>query len=45
MPLPLSGCGPRREESLAYREAQKGNSRLITNEVSDAVAIDEQDEH
>jgi hypothetical protein len=33
------------EEWLARRDAQQGNSRLITNDVSDAVAIDEQDEH
>ena len=33
-----------REEWLAQRDAQQGNSRLITNDVSDAV-LDEQDEH
>src|SRR5262249_47443086 len=32
------------EEWLAHRDAQQGNSRLITDEVSDAVAIDEQDQ-
>ena len=34
-----------REDSLSCVEAQKGSSRLITSDVSDAVAIDEQDEH
>jgi hypothetical protein len=33
------------EEWLAHRDAQQGNSRLITNDVSDAVVIDEQNEH
>jgi hypothetical protein len=33
------------EEWLANREAQQGNSRLITNDVSDAVVIDEEEEH
>jgi hypothetical protein len=33
------------EEWLASRDAQPGNSRLITNDVSDAVVIDERDEH
>jgi len=33
------------EEWLARRDAQQAKSRLITNEVSDAVIIDEQDEH
>jgi hypothetical protein len=33
-------------EWLASRDAQQGgNSRLVTNDVSDAVVIDEQDEH
>jgi hypothetical protein len=32
------------EEWLAHRDAQQGNSRLITQDVSDAVVIDEQDE-
>ena len=33
------------EEWLARRDAQPGNSRLITNDVTNAVVIDEQDEH
>jgi len=33
------------EEWLAHRDAQQGNSRLITNDVSDAVVVDEEDEH
>jgi hypothetical protein len=33
-----------REEWLAHRDAQQGNSRLITNDVSGAVVIDEQGE-
>jgi hypothetical protein len=31
------------EEWLAHRDAQKGNSRLITSDVSDADVIDEQE--
>ena len=34
-----------REESLAYVEAQQGSSRLSTQEVSDAVTIDEEGEY
>jgi hypothetical protein len=34
-----------REEWLAYRDAQQRNSRLITCQASDAVVIDQQDEH
>jgi hypothetical protein len=33
------------EEWLARRDAQQGNSRLINNDVSDAVVIDEPEEH
>ena len=33
------------EEWLAYRDAQQGNPRLITNDVSDVLAIDEQEGH
>jgi hypothetical protein len=33
------------EEWLAYRDAQQGNSRLITKDVSEAVVIDEPKEH
>jgi len=33
------------EEWLASRDAQQGNSRLITNDFSDVVAIDEREEH
>ena len=33
------------EEWLAHRDAQKGNSRLITNDVSDADVTDEEEEH
>jgi hypothetical protein len=33
------------EEWLAHRDAQQGNSRLITNDVSDAIVIDDQEEH
>jgi hypothetical protein len=33
------------EEWLAHRDAEQGNSRLVTNDVSDAVTIYEQDEH
>jgi hypothetical protein len=33
------------EEWLAHRDAQQGNSRLITDGVSDAVVIDEQEQH
>jgi hypothetical protein len=33
------------EEWLARRDAQPGNSRLITNDVCNAVVIDEQEEH
>jgi len=33
------------EEWLAHRDAEQGNSRLITNDVGDAVVLDEQDEH
>ena len=33
------------EEWLARRDAQQDNSRLTTSDVSDAVVIDEQDEH
>ena len=32
-------------EWLAHRDAQQGNSPLITNDVSNAVVIDEQNEH
>jgi hypothetical protein len=34
-----------REESLAYRDAQQGSSRLIAGESDDTVVMDEQDEH
>jgi len=33
------------EEWLAHRDAQQANSRLITDDVSDAVVIDPQEEH
>ena len=33
------------EEWIASRDAQQGNSRLITNDFSDVVAIDEREEH
>ena len=33
------------EEWLAHRDAQQGNSRLITEASEDAVVIDDQDEH
>jgi hypothetical protein len=41
----MSGCVKKRSEAewLAHRDAQQGNSRLITKDVSDA--DDEQDEH
>ena len=32
-----------REEWLAHRDAQQGNSRLITNDVSDAAVVDEEE--
>ena len=33
------------EEWLARRDAQQGNSRLVTSDVSDADVIDEEEEH
>jgi hypothetical protein len=33
------------EEWLASRDAQQGNPRLLTSEVSDAIVIDDQEEH